>query len=163
MIVNEKIKAEEVVLTGINGEDFGIVSTREALRMAKEAGVDLVCLSLASSPPPCQLIAKQAAQKKKAQEKQAQNKQEKGPKTKELRLSASIEQHDYDTKKRQAEKIIAGGDRVQLTVRLQRKESEQAKQLLTELAADLAHCAEKDKGIQVSGKQVSVTLKPRRA
>lgn len=161
MILNEKIKAEEVALTGIDGEDLGIVATHEALRMAKEAGVDLVCLTLASSPPPCQLIAKQAAQKKKTQEKQAQNKQAKGPKTKELRLSASIEQHDYETKKRQAEKILAGGDWVLLSVRLQRKESELAKQVLSELITDLAHCAEKDNGIQVSGKQVSVTLKPR--
>lgn len=161
MILNEKIKASEVELTGLNGEELGIMSTKEALKLAKEAGVDLVCLSLASSPPPCQLMAHQDAQQKKAKEKQAERKQEKGPKIKEIRLNADIEQHDYDTKKRQAEKIIRGGDWVQLNVKLQRKETEAARKLVSELAADLAECAQQEKGIQVSGKQVSLTLRPR--
>ena len=160
MILNEKIKASEVELTGLNGEDLGIMPTKEALKLAKEAGVDLVCLSLASSPPPCQLIARQDAQQKKVKEKQAQRKQEKGPKIKEIRLNADIEQHDYDTKKRQAEKILRSGDWVQLNVKLQRKETEAAKKLVTELAADLEDCARQEKGIQVSGKQVSLTLRP---
>lgn len=160
MILNEKIKASEVELTGLNGEDLGIIPTTEALKLAKEAGVDLVCLSLASSPPPCQLIARKDAQQKKVKEKQAQRKQEKGPKTKEIRLTADIEQHDYETKKRQAEKILRSGDWVQLTVKLQRKETEAAKKLVTELAADLTDCAQQEKGIQVSGKQVSLTFRP---
>ncbi len=89
MIINEKIKASEVELTGVYGEELGIVSTKEALEMAKKLEVDLVCTSLASSPPPCQLMARQAAQKKKAKGKQVLNKQEKGPKIKEIRLSAA--------------------------------------------------------------------------
>ncbi|BAU26357.1 translation initiation factor IF-3 [Aneurinibacillus soli] len=161
MILNEKIKASEVELTGLDGEELGIISTKEALKLAKEAGVDLVCLSLASSPPPCRLMARQDAQQKKVKEKQTQRKQEKGPKIKEIRLNADIEEHDYDTKKRQAEKIIRGGDWVQLNVKLQRKETEAARKLVSELAADLAECAQQEKGIQVSGKQVSLTLRPR--
>jgi translation initiation factor IF-3 len=161
MIINEKIKTSEVALTGIDGEDLGIVSTKEALRMAKALGVDLVCLSLTSSPPPCQLLDRHTAQKKKAKEKQALHKQEKGPKIKEIRLNAAIEQHDYETKKRQVEKILNAGDWVQITIRLQRKESEAAKQVVAALVQDLSHCAEKDKGIQMSGKQVSVVLKPK--
>ncbi|WCN37949.1 translation initiation factor IF-3 [Aneurinibacillus uraniidurans] len=161
MILNEKIKASEVELAGLNGEELGIMSTKEALKLAKEAGVDLVCLSLASSPPPCQLMERQDAQQKKAKEKQAQRKQEKGPKIKEIRFNADIEQHDYDTKKRQAEKIIRSGDWVQLNVKLQRKETEAARKLVSELAADLAECAQQEKGVQVSGKQVSLTLRPR--
>ncbi|ERI11699.1 translation initiation factor IF-3 [Aneurinibacillus aneurinilyticus] len=161
MLINEKIKASEVELTGIQGEDMGIMSTKEALRIAKELKVDLVCLSLASSPPPCQLLPRQAAQKKQAKEKQALYKQKKGPKTKEIRVSAAIEQHDYETKKRQVEKILGAGDWVQITVRLQRKESDAAKRIVAEFVQDLSHCAEKEKGIQMSGKQVSVVLKPR--
>jgi translation initiation factor IF-3 len=161
MLINEKIKAAEVVLTGLDGEDLGIVPTKEALKMAKQLKVDLVCMSLASSPPPCQLMARETAQKKKAKEKQTLNKQEKGPKVKEIRLTAAIEQHDYETKMRQARKMIEAGDWVQLTVRLQRKESEAARQLVQELVQDLADYAEKDKGIQVSGKQVSAILRPR--
>lgn len=61
MIKNEKIKATEVQLTGLNGEDLGVMSTQEALLLAKRHKVDLVCLSLMTSPPPCKLIGAGAA------------------------------------------------------------------------------------------------------
>ena len=56
MIKNEKIKASEVHVTGLQGEDLGVMSTKEALLLAKKLKVDLVCTSLMSSPPPCKLI-----------------------------------------------------------------------------------------------------------
>jgi translation initiation factor IF-3 len=159
MIINEKIKASEVEVTGINGEDLGILPTKEALKIAKELGVDLVCLSLTSSPPPCQLMDRHAAQQKKSKDKQAQHKLEKGPKIKEIRLTAGIEPHDFDTKKRQAEKILQAGDWVQLSVRLQRKETDAARKVIEEMAGELSHCGKKEKGVRSSGKQVSVVLK----
>ncbi|RNB59813.1 translation initiation factor IF-3 [Brevibacillus gelatini] len=161
MILNEKIKAAEVSLTGVNGEDLGIVDTKVALKMAKEQGVDLVCLSLAQSPPPCQLVSRTNYKEQLNREKARQRKEEKGRKVKELRLSAYIEQHDYDTKKRQAEKILTAGDAVQLTVRLEKKESQEAKNLLQQLVKELAHCGVQEKGIQVSGKQVVAVLLPK--
>lgn len=160
MMKNEQIKASEVQLFGIDGEERGIVETKEALRIARELGVDLVCLSYASSPPPCQLV-RQADFKAKADKEKAKNrKQEKGAKVKEIRLSAFIEDHDYDTKKRQAERILTSGDIVQLVVRLEKKESQEAKQIIEQLVRDLAHCGRQEKGIQVSGKQVMAVMKP---
>lgn len=160
MIANEKIKAAEVQVTGVNGEDLGIMSTKEALQMAKELDVDLVCLSLASSPPPCQLVSRTDFKQQKVKENAKNRKAEKGPKVKEVRLSAFIEDHDYETKKRQAEQILQAGDVVQLTVRLEKKESQEAKRLVEELVRDLAHCGKQDKGIQVSGKQVVAVVLP---
>ncbi|MET3288897.1 UNVERIFIED_CONTAM: translation initiation factor IF-3 [Brevibacillus sp. OAP136] len=160
MIANEKIKAAEVLLTGMNGEDLGIVSTKEALKMAKELKVDLVCLSLSSSPPPCKLVDQTSHKKQLNQEKQKERKTEKGMKTKEIRLSAYIEENDYDTKKRQAERILTSGDTVELVVRLEKKESQAAKELIEQLVRDLKHCGMQDKGIQVSGKQVVAVVKP---
>lgn len=58
VLINEQIKADEVVLTGLAGEKLGVVSKSEALAMARSKGVDLVCTSLMSSPPPCSLVAK---------------------------------------------------------------------------------------------------------
>ncbi|MGO0061410.1 translation initiation factor IF-3 [Brevibacillus fluminis] len=160
MIANEKIKAAEVLLTGVNGEDLGIVSTKEALRMAKDLKVDLVCLSLSSSPPPCKLVDQTSHKKQLNQEKQKERKAEKGMKTKEIRLSAYIEEHDYDTKKRQAERILTAGDAVELVVRLEKKESQAAKERIEQLVRDLKHCGMQEKGIQVSGKQVVAVVKP---
>lgn len=160
MILNEKIKAAVVQLTGVNGEDLGIISTKEALQMAKEQGVDLVCLSLASSPPPCQLVNRTNYKEQVIKENAKNRKAEKGVKVKEIRLSAYIEDHDYDTKKRQAERILSSGDAVQLTVKLEKKESQEAKRLMEQLIKDLVHCGKQDKGIQVSGKQVVANLLP---
>lgn len=160
MIMNEKIKASEVLLTGLNEDDLGIVSTKEALRMAKELKVDLICLSLTSSPPPCQLVHQSDYKNQIEKEKQKNRKVEKGLKIKEIRLSAFIEEHDYETKKRQAERILVSGDAVQLTVRLEKKESQAAKQLVEQLVKDLSHCGKQEKGIQISGKQVVAMLRP---
>lgn len=161
MIVNEKIKAAEVELKGMNGEDLGIVPTKDALRMAKELNVDLVCLSLATSPPPCQLVDQSSFKQQKNQEKQKERKAEKGAKVKEIRLSAFIEDHDFDTKKRQAERMLSSGDDVQLVVKLDRKESKEARELLERLVQELSGYGKQEKGIQASGKQVQVMMKPR--
>lgn len=58
VLINEQIKAAEVELTGLKGEKLGTVSRTEALSKARDAGADLVCTSLMSSPPPCSLVAK---------------------------------------------------------------------------------------------------------
>ena len=160
MMMNEKIKAAEIQLTGVNGEDLGIVTTKEALKMAKELKVDLVCLSLASSPPPCQLINQSNYKEQQVKERNKERKAEKETKLKEIRLRAFIEEHDYDTKKRQAERILISGDGVELIVKLEKKETQEAKKLLEKLIRDVKHCGEQEKGIQVSGKQVVAVIRP---
>ncbi|WP_248926992.1 translation initiation factor IF-3 [Paenibacillus hamazuiensis] len=156
MIVNEKIKASEVHLTGVNGEDLGVVPTAEALAMARKLKVDLVCTSLMASPPPCRLIGAGAAK----QEAQQERKLERPAKLKEIRLTPQIEDHDYDTKKRQAEKILLAGDAVNLVVAVRGKEGAQAKQLLERLMRELRHAGRAKTGIQLSGKQAAVELAP---
>lgn len=160
MVINEKIKALEVQLTGVDGEDLGIVSTKEALQMAKDLKMDLVCLSLLSSPPPCRLVQISDFKNQTDKEKQKQRKAEKGLKVKEIRLSAYIEDHDYETKKRQAERILTSGDAVQLVVRLEKKESILAKELVQRLIKELTSVGKQEKGIQVSGKQVTAVIQP---
>lgn len=160
MLANEKIKAAVIELTGLDGEDLGIVSTKDALQMAKKLKVDLVCISLNSSPPPCKLVKREDFQQQQDKEKKQARKQEKGLKIKEIRLSAYIEDHDYDTKKRQAERILKSGDAVQLTVRLEKKETQEAKKLVECLVKDLGSYGKQEKGVQVSGKQVVVIIHP---
>lgn len=160
MIMNEKIKASEVLLTGLNGEDLGIRSTKEALQMAKEHKVDLVCLSLSSSPPPCQLVRRADFKQQTEKQRQLERKAEKGFKTKEIRLSEQIEDHDYDTKRRQAERILSSGDAVQIKILLEGKKNDTAKVLAQQLVNDLKHCGKQEKGFQVSGKQIIIEIHP---
>ncbi|WP_028595438.1 translation initiation factor IF-3 [Paenibacillus assamensis] len=156
MIINNKIKAAEVQLIGIDGEDLGIVPTSEALAMAKKLKVDLVCTSLMSSPPPCKLVRAGAVK----EEAQQARKREQKAKVKEIRLTPQIEEHDYETKKQQAERILRAGDAVLLVVRISGKEGEKAKKLLEELLRDLASIGVKQSGIQLSGKQAVVQVNP---
>ncbi|MCG7407253.1 translation initiation factor IF-3 [Paenibacillus sp. ACRRX] len=156
MIKNEKIKAAEVHVTGISGEDLGIMSTKAALVLAKEHKVDLVCTSLMSSPPPCRLVRSGAVK----EEAQQSRKREQNSKVKEIRLTARIEDHDYETKLNQAERLLKSGDSVQLVVKITGKEGEQAKALLQRMLVDLAHAGNKQSGIQLSGKQACVQVNP---
>ncbi|NBD24069.1 translation initiation factor IF-3 [Paenibacillus glycinis] len=160
MIVNEQIKASEVQLTGIEGEDLGIVSRSEALALAKRHDVDLVCLSLMSSPPPCRLVSRSAAKQDMNARKRDEKRKEQPLKTKEIRLTPHIEEHDYETKLRQVEKLLETGHAVELTVRVQGKEGQQAKALLERLLADLKGRGAKETGIQVSGKGAAVKVVP---
>ncbi|GIO16143.1 translation initiation factor IF-3 [Cohnella xylanilytica] len=161
MIMNEQIKASEVLLTGADGEDLGVVSRDEALALARKLKVDLVCTSLLSSPPPCRLVGRGEARDERNRERREERKREQPAKVKEIRLTAHIEEHDYETKRRQADKLLAAGDAVQLTVKLTNaKEGPAAKELLERLAKDLSGVGKKETGIQISGKQAAVKINP---
>ncbi|WP_372011926.1 translation initiation factor IF-3 [Paenibacillus chitinolyticus] len=160
LIMNEKIKAAEVELTGLNGENLGVMPREEALKLAKAANADLVCTSLMSSPPPCKLAARGTAKQAVQKDKQAARRQDMPLKVKELRLTVHIEDHDYETKQRQAEKLLASGNAVQLVVRIQGKEGPKAKELLERLVKDLSAFGTKETNIQVSGKQAAVRVNP---
>ncbi|TQS01491.1 translation initiation factor IF-3 [Paenibacillus ottowii] len=169
VLINEQIKADEVVLTGLSGENLGVVSKSEALAMARSQGADLVCTSLMSSPPPCSLVAKgkgKALVQKKAGASKTNNGRAAGnsskEKVKELRFTAHIEEHDYDTKLRQADKQLRSGKPVQLVVKASgAKEAPVAKALLERLLGDLKEVGVKETGIQTGGKGSQVKLNPR--
>lgn len=159
ILINEKIKTREVMLTGLNGEDLGVLPTVEALALAKSQKADLVCTSLLSSPPPCKLVARGMARREA--DKERKGRPEQGPaKTKEFRLSVHIEEHDYDTKLNQMRRLLESGKAVQPVIRIQGKEGEAARKLLERLAADLSQQGKKETGFQISGKQATVKFLP---
>lgn len=161
MIKNEKIKASEIELTGLNGEDLGIMSTKEALALAKQHKVDLVCLSLMTSPPPCKLIRAGATKEEAQQEKKKSGKSPDKRKVKEIRLNLQMEDHDRDTKQAHAERILKKGDSVKLVIQVHgSKEGAAGKEWAEQLSKSLAEYGTKTTGIQVSGKQVVVQLDP---
>ncbi|WP_108995363.1 translation initiation factor IF-3 [Paenibacillus agaridevorans] len=160
LLINEQIKSSEVLLTGLNGESLGVLSHQKALALAKEAKADLVCTSLMSSPPPCKLVSRGSAKAQRDQENKESRLKEGSGKVKELRLTPDIEDHDYDTKLRQAAKLLDSGNRVLLVVKISGKEGPKAKALLDRLVADLSGSGKKATGIQLSGKQAAVEMLP---
>ncbi|GBG10942.1 translation initiation factor IF-3 [Paenibacillus agaridevorans] len=137
-----------------------MLSHQKALALAKEAKADLVCTSLMSSPPPCKLVSRGSAKAQRDQENKESRLKEGSGKVKELRLTPDIEDHDYDTKLRQAAKLLDSGNRVLLVVKISGKEGPKAKALLDRLVADLSGSGKKATGIQLSGKQAAVEMLP---
>lgn len=170
VFINEQIRASEVVLTGLKGEKLGVVSRDEALALARSAGADLLCTSLMSSPPPCSLMAKGKAKAAVQKESAAARKPTAGrtagrggkEKVKELRFTAHIEDHDYETKLRQADKHLRSGKPVQLVVKASgAKEAAASKAVIERLLTDLKEAGVKDTGIQTGGKGSQVKVNPR--
>jgi translation initiation factor IF-3 len=116
-IINENIRAREVRLIDPNGEQLGIKSKQEALEIAARMNLDLVMVAPNAKPPVCRIMDYgkfRFEQQKK--EKEARKKQ-KVINVKEVRLSPTIEEHDFNTKLRNARKFLEKGDKVKATIR----------------------------------------------
>ncbi|WP_111644655.1 translation initiation factor IF-3 [Paranoxybacillus vitaminiphilus] len=116
-IINENIRAREVRLIDPNGEQLGIKTKQEALEIAARMNLDLVMVAPNAKPPVCRIMDYgkfRFEQQKK--EKEARKKQ-KVINVKEVRLSPTIEEHDFNTKLRNARKFLEKGDKVKATIR----------------------------------------------
>ena len=120
--VNQNIRAEKVRLVDADGEMAGVVSVPEALRMAEEAGLDLVEVSPNADPPVCKILDygkyKYEQQKKAAEAR----KKQKTVDVKEVKIRPGIEKHDYEVKMRNARRFLEAGDKVKVTMRFRGRE-----------------------------------------
>ena len=120
--VNEDINVPNVRLIGADGENIGVVTAREAMDLADEAGLDLVEISPNADPPVCKILDygkyKYEAQKKKNEAK----KKQKIIDVKEIKLRPNIDDHDYDVKMRNMRRFLGDGDKVKVTLRFRGRE-----------------------------------------
>ena len=117
MNVNESIRAREVRLIDANGDQLGVKSRQEALEIAQKRNLDLVLVAPGAKPPVCRIMdyGKYRFEQQK-KEKEARKKQ-KVVNVKEVRLSPGIEEHDFNTKLRNARKFLTKGDKVKVSIR----------------------------------------------
>ena len=116
LIINEQIRDKEVRLIGADGEQIGIVAGKEALRMAAEKSLDLVKIAPQAKPPVCKIMDYGKYKFDAAKKEKEARKKQKTISVKEVRLSASIEKHDFETKIRNAVKFLKAGDKVKISV-----------------------------------------------
>lgn len=161
---NGEIKAEKVRLVMNNGETAGIVSLREALRIAEEEGLDLVEIAPNAVPPVCKVLDlgkfKYEMQKKKAEAK----KKQKTIEIKEIKVSASIETHDYEVKIKAATKFLEDGNKVKVTLKFKGREinyQEKAMTLMNRIISDLDLVAKVEQSPKLEGKQIGMLLAPK--
>lgn len=142
---NERIHAPEIRCIGPDGKQIGLMPTRKALAMAKEAGLDLVEISRKAKPPVCQILDF-GKYKYKLSKK---NKDNKNPaaKLKEIKFRLTIGKHDYLTKLRHAEEFLASGNPVKMSLVLRGREMEHGDiglENIQQVITDLEHIGTPD-------------------
>lgn len=161
--INEEIRVKEVRLIDAEGENRGIVTIQEALRIADEAGLDLIEISPQTTPPVCKVLDygkyKYEAQKRKAEAK----KNQKVVEIKELKLRPMIDKHDYEVKVKQAKKFLAEGNKVKFTMRFKGRElsaNDMGRAVLQRLLDDLDTAAKLESEPKLEGKQMMMIVSP---
>ena len=115
LMINEQIRDKEVRLIGENGEQLGIVSTREAMKLAEDAGLDLVKIAPTAKPPVCKIVDYGKFKYDQLRKEKEARKKQRTVEIKEIRLSPNIDTNDLNTKMNAARKFITKGDRVKIT------------------------------------------------
>ena len=161
MRINDEIRAREVRVVSDTNEQLGIMLLRDALRMAGEQQLDLVEVAPTAKPPVCRIMDfgkfKYEQQKR---DKEAKKKQ-KVYTLKEVKLRPNIEDHDYEVKKKNAQRFLEDGDKVKVTIMFRGRElshPELGRQILVRMAADLKDIANVERDAKLEGKNMILIL-----
>ncbi|GAO97429.1 translation initiation factor IF-3 [Caedimonas varicaedens] len=162
--INEAIRAPKIRLIDENGNMIGVVSVREGLEMAVEAGLDLVEISPNVDPPVCKILDygkyKFESQKKKA----AERKKQKIVEIKEVQMRPMIEENDYQTKLRNIKRFIAEDDKVKITMRFKGRQmahQEIGMEILKRVIDDMGEEAKVELPPKLEGRQMLMVLVPK--
>ena len=161
LFINEQIRDKEVRVIGEDGEQLGIMSAKEALKLAEEAGVDLVKIAPTAKPPVCKIVDYGKFKYEQTRKEKEAKKKQKVVEIKEIRLSPNIDTNDLNTKINAAKKFISKGDRVKVTLRFRGREMAHmntSKHILDDFAQALADVAVVDKAPKVEGRSMSLFL-----
>ena len=116
LMINEQIRDREIRLIGEDGEQLGIMSARDAMKLAREANLDLVKIAPTAKPPVCKIIDYGKYRYELARKEKEARKKQKVVEIKEIRLSPNIDSNDLNTKMNAAKKFLSKGDKVKITV-----------------------------------------------
>ena len=164
-MINEQIRDREVRLIGPDGEQIGVVSAREAQKIADEAGLDLVKIAPNAKPPVCKVIDYGKYRYELARKEKDAKKKQKTVELKEIRLSPNIDTNDLNTKMNAAKKFLAKGNKVKITLRFRGREMahmNQSKHILDDIAENLADVAVVEKAPKIEGRSIGMVLAEKR-
>lgn len=160
-MINEQIRDREVRLIGENGDQLGIMSAREAMKLAREADLDLVKIAPNAKPPVCKIIDYGKYRYELARKEKEAKKKQRTMEVKEVRLSPNIDVNDLNTKANQARKFITKGDKVKVSLRFRGRELAHinySKQILDNFFEKLEDIAVIDKPPKMEGRSMVMFL-----
>ena len=164
-MINEQIRDREVRLIGPDGEQIGVVSSREAQKIADEAGLDLVKIAPNAKPPVCKVIDYGKYRYELARKEKDAKKKQKTVELKEIRLSPNIDTNDLNTKMNAAKKFLAKGNKVKITLRFRGREMahmSSSKHILDDIAENLSDVAVVEKAPKIEGRSIGMVLAEKR-
>lgn len=164
-MINERIRDKEVRVIGEDGEQLGVMSSKEALKLAREAELDLVKIAPTAKPPVCKIIDYGKYKYEQVRREKEAKKKQKTMEIKEVRLSPNIDVNDLNTKANQARKFIAKGDKVKVTLRFRGREMAHvnySKQILDSFCQKLEDVAVVDKPPKMEGRSMVMFLTEKR-
>ena len=164
-MINEQIRDKEIRLIGEDGAQLGVMPIREALRLAREAELDLVKIAPGAKPPVCKIIDYGKFKYEQGRKEKEAKKKQRIIEVKEVRLSPNIEENDLNTKIGAARKFIQKGDKVKVTLRFRGREMahvQKSKQILDVFAEKLADIAVVEKMPKLEGRQMIMFLTEKR-
>ena len=165
LMINEQIRDREIRLIGEDGEQLGIMSARDEMKLAREANLDLVKIAPTAKPPVCKIIDYGKYRYELARKEKEAKKKQKTVEVKEVRISPNIDTNDLNTKVNNAKKFIAKGNKVKVTLRFRGREMahmQQSKHILDDFAEMLAEVAVVEKPAKLEGRSMSMVLTEKR-
>ncbi|MBQ9249206.1 MAG: translation initiation factor IF-3 [Oscillospiraceae bacterium] len=162
--INDEIHDKEVRLIGDEGEQLGIMSAEEALKIAAEREMDLVKIAPGSNPPVCKIMDYGKFRFEQTKKEKEAKKNQRVIEIKEIRMGPSIGENDFNTKLKNGLKFLADGDRVKVSVRFRGREmahTDIGAQLLKTFAEKCADIANMDKAPKLEGRNMSMFLSPK--
>ncbi len=163
--VNERIRIREVRLIDEDGSQLGVVPTRDALEIAREKGLDLVEVQPNAVPPVCRLMDYGRFRYEESRRERESRRKAKGATLKEVRMAPKIDDHDIQTKARQAQRFLESGDKVKISVLFRGREmlhQDIGRNLLMQLVQQLSDISTVDQDPRMEGRSMSVLLSPRK-
>ena len=164
-MINEQIRDREVRVISEDGEQLGIMSAREAMKLAEQAELDLVKIAPKAQPPVCKIIDYGKYKYELARKEKEAKKKQKTVEVKEARLSPNIDTNDLNTKVNNARKFISKGNKVKVTLRFRGREMahvQQSKHILDDFAELLADTAVVETPAKLEGRNMSMVLTEKR-
>lgn len=163
-LVNEEIQAEVVLVISDKGEQLGKLELQDALRIAEDRGFDLVCVAPNAPVPVCRLMDYSKYRYEQIKKAKEAKKNQRIIQVKEVRLSPTIDTHDFETKQRAAKKFLTDGDKVKVSCRFRGRMIDKAnntKELFVKFAEAFEEIAQVDQQPYLDGRNMFMMLSPK--
>ena len=164
--INYEIKDKELRVVSADGEQLGIMSAKEALKIAEDNDLDLVKIAPQAKPPVCKIMDYSKYRYEQAKKEKENRKNQKQAETKEIRLSVTIDVGDFNTKVNHAKKFLAAGHKLKVSIRLKGRmmaHSDLGVENMKRFAEAVAEEANVDKAPKLEGRQILMFLSPKQA